>query len=123
MALTNTSGWVIKYLSLTNFSTAVRARQRKPGTRTSPARRIAGPQGALPIGISFIGARWHDADALDLAYAFVTATKARRAPGYLATVGADSSARPPSSVPAPAVATTVSGNSAAGPLRCTHATR
>ncbi len=48
---------------------------------------FAGPQGALPIGISFIGARWHDADVLDLAYAFETATKARRAPGYLPTVG------------------------------------
>jgi amidase len=47
---------------------------------------FAGPQGALPIGISFFGARWHDADMLDLAYAFETATHARRAPGYLPTV-------------------------------------
>lgn len=51
------------------------------------ARRVRRTQGALPIGISFIGARWHDADMLDLAYAFETATKARRAPKYLPTVG------------------------------------
>jgi amidase len=48
---------------------------------------FAGPQGALPIGISFFGTRWDDAHVLDLAYSFEQATQARRAPEYLPTVG------------------------------------
>jgi amidase len=48
---------------------------------------FAGPYEALPIGISFFGARWDDADVLDLAAAFEAAVDARRAPGYLPTVG------------------------------------
>jgi Asp-tRNA(Asn)/Glu-tRNA(Gln) amidotransferase A subunit family amidase len=39
---------------------------------------FAGPQRVFPIGISFFSARRHDADVLDLAYAFETATQARR---------------------------------------------
>ncbi len=48
---------------------------------------FAGPQEALPIGVSFFGARWDDADVLDVAAAFEAAVDARRAPGYLPTVG------------------------------------
>jgi amidase len=48
---------------------------------------FAGPQDALPIGISFFGTRWADAEMLDLAYSFEQATHARRAPEFLPTVG------------------------------------
>jgi amidase len=41
----------------------------------------------MPVGISFFGTRWEDAEMLDLAAAFETAVDARRAPGYLPTVG------------------------------------
>ncbi|KAK0351675.1 hypothetical protein LTR94_024021 [Friedmanniomyces endolithicus] len=34
----------------------------------------------MPVGLSFIGAKWADADILSLGYAFEQATKARRAP-------------------------------------------
>jgi amidase len=48
---------------------------------------FAGPQEALPIGISFSSTRWDDADVLGLAASFEAAVDARRAPGYLPTVG------------------------------------
>jgi amidase len=41
----------------------------------------------LPVGISFFGAAWSEPVLLKLAYAFEQATKARRAPGFAATVG------------------------------------
>ncbi|WNG94318.1 amidase family protein [Mycobacterium sp. ITM-2016-00318] len=92
VALTNTPGWVTKYFNRDGvadeflYGSAGPAAVAGYPNVTVPAG-FAGPQGALPIGISFIGARWHDADVLDLAYAFETATKARRTPGYLPTVG------------------------------------
>jgi amidase len=91
VALTNTPGWVIKYFNRGGVADEFRYGSAEPAAVagypnvTVPAG-FAGPQGALPIGISFFGARWHDADMLDLAYAFETATHARRAPGYLPTV-------------------------------------
>ena len=48
---------------------------------------FAGPGNALPVGISFFGAQWHDADMVDLAAAFEDSTHARHAPTYLRTVG------------------------------------
>jgi amidase len=48
---------------------------------------FSGPQSTLPIGISFMGTRWSDASVLDLAYSFEQTVNARRAPGYLPTVG------------------------------------
>jgi len=48
----------------------------------------AGFDGALPIGLSFIGSRWSEADVLSLAYAFEQVTRERRPPQYLRTVGA-----------------------------------
>ena len=90
VALTNTPGWVIKYFNRDGvaddfrYGSAELAAVAGYPNVTVPAG-FAGPQEALPIGISFFGAQWHDADMLDLAYAFETATHARRAPGYLPT--------------------------------------
>ncbi|MCU0647385.1 MAG: amidase [Gemmatimonadaceae bacterium] len=41
----------------------------------------------LPIGLSFVGTAWTDFALLKLAYAFEQATRHRRAPGYLPSVG------------------------------------
>jgi amidase len=64
-----------------------------PGTSQLPA--VAGyphltvPMGAvegLPIGISFIGAKWSDADVLAAGYAYEQASRKRVAPTYRASV-------------------------------------
>ncbi|HEY0595131.1 amidase [Sphingopyxis sp.] len=64
-----------------------------PGTGQLPA--VAGyphltvPMGAvegLPIGISFIGAKWRDADVLAAGYAYEQASRKRVAPTYRASV-------------------------------------
>ena len=47
----------------------------------------AGFVGPLPIGISFLGARWSDGDLLSLAYSYEQTTHARRPPKLLATIG------------------------------------
>jgi amidase len=92
VGLTNTPGWVTKYYSVDGvaddfvYSTSTPAAVAGYPDVTVPAG-FAGPQDALPIGISFMGTRWEDADLLDLAYSFEQATRARRAPQYLPTVG------------------------------------
>ncbi|WNV76501.1 amidase family protein [Geodermatophilus sp. DSM 44513] len=92
MALTNTPGWVTRYEHLDGVGDAFVYASSTPAAVagypnvTVPAG-FAGPQEALPVGVNFIGTRWDDADVLDLAYSFETEVDARRAPGYLPTVG------------------------------------
>lgn len=92
MALTNTPGWVTRYEHLDGvgdefvYASSTPAAVAGYPNVTVPAG-FAGPQEALPIGVNFMGARWDDADVLDLAYDFETEVDARRAPGYLPTIG------------------------------------
>ena len=41
----------------------------------------------LPVGMSFIGRAWHEGRLISYAFAFEQTTKARRAPGYMRTLG------------------------------------
>jgi amidase len=92
VGLTNTPSWVTRYKNLDGkgdefvYSTSGPAAVAGYPDITVPAG-FAGPQETLPIGISFFGTRWDDADVLDLAAGFEAATGARRAPGFLPTVG------------------------------------
>jgi amidase len=100
VGLTNTPAWVTRYQNLDGvadeftYSTSGPAAVAGYPDITVPAG-FSGPQESLPIGISFFGTRWDDADVLDLAAAFEAATNARRAPGYLPTVGDDPAAPNP----------------------------
>ena len=92
VALTNTPGWVTRYQNTDGAADAFVYGSSSPAAVagyphvTVPAG-FAGPEDALPIGLSFVGARWSDADLLDLAASFEQAASARRAPEYLPTVG------------------------------------
>ena len=92
VGLTNNPSWITRYEHLDGradefvYSTSSPAAVAGYPNVTVPAG-FAGPQEALPIGISFFGARWDDADVLDLAASFEAAVGARQAPGYLPTVG------------------------------------
>jgi amidase len=70
----------------------LRRSERRPEASVSQLSAIAGyphltvPMafvGDLPVGISFVGAAWRDADILALGYAFEQRTKARRDPRFL----------------------------------------
>jgi amidase len=47
----------------------------------------AGDVFGLPVGISFFGRAWSESTLIRLAYAYEQASKLRRAPGFLATLG------------------------------------
>jgi amidase len=94
VALTNTPAWQTRYQNLDGQadafvygSSGTAAVAGYPNV-TVPAG-FSGPQEALPIGVSFFGTRWSDAVMLDLAADFEDQAAARRAPGFLPTVGAD----------------------------------
>lgn len=85
MGVTNGPAWVTDLVNGDNFS--------GPGSSQLPA--IAGyphltVPGAtiegLPVGISFFGAKWKDADVLAAGYAFERVWKPRPVPGYRASV-------------------------------------
>ena len=92
MALTNTPAWKTRYLSVDGeadrfvYASSTPAAVAGYPNVTVPAG-FAGPQGTLPVGVSFIGARWDDGNVIGQAGAFENAAHARRAPGYLPTVG------------------------------------
>jgi len=94
VGLTNTPSWVTKYKNLDGeaddfvYSTSGPAAVAGYPNVTVPAG-FAGPLDALPIGVSFIGTRWDDADVLDIAASFEAQAQARRAPGYMPTVGGE----------------------------------
>lgn len=92
VGLTNTPAWLTTYQNLDGmaddftYSTSGPAAVAGYPDITVPAG-FSGPHATLPIGISFFGTRWDDAHVLDLASAFESAVQARRAPGYLPTIG------------------------------------
>jgi amidase len=92
VALTNTPSDVIAYQNVEGHPPAFVYGSSTPAAvagypdATVPAG-FSGPQHTLPVGISFFGTRWDDADVMDLAASFEATAQARRAPGYLPTVG------------------------------------
>ncbi|MFW3170245.1 amidase [Geodermatophilus sp. CPCC 206100] len=92
VGLTGTPAWITRYVDEDGagdefvYSTSTPAAVAGYPSVTVPAG-FAGPEEALPVGISFIGTRWRDADLLDLAAAFEAAHPARRPPEFLPTVG------------------------------------
>ncbi len=82
LGITNGPAWVTDLVNGDNFS----------GPGSSQLAAVAGyphltvPMGTvkrLPIGISFIGRKWADADVLNAGYAFEQASGAKVQPGYL----------------------------------------
>ncbi|KQS57095.1 amidase [Geodermatophilus sp. Leaf369] len=93
VALTNTPAWLTRYLSVDGVADDFLYSSSGPAAvagypSVSVPAGFAGPQGALPVGVSFTGTGWADADLLDVAADFEDAAQARRAPGFLPTVGA-----------------------------------
>ncbi|WP_249523136.1 amidase [Modestobacter marinus] len=94
VGLTNTPAWQTRYEYLDGEADAFVYATSTPAAvagypNVSVPAGFAGPRDSLPIGVSFFGARWDDAQLLDIAADFEDQTAAREAPGYLPTVGAD----------------------------------
>ena len=94
VGLTNTPGWQTRYEKLDGQADAFVYSTSGPAAvsgypNVSVPAGFAGLQNALPIGVSFFGARWSDAVMLDIAADFEEQAAAREAPGYLPTVGDD----------------------------------
>jgi amidase len=94
VGLTNTPGWQTRYQKLDGQADAFVYSTSGPAAvagypNVSVPAGFAGPQGALPVGVSFFGTRWADDRMLDIAADFEDQTAAYEAPGYLPTVGAD----------------------------------
>jgi amidase len=94
IALTNNPAWVTHYQEvdgLSDLDAPFYGSSSAPAVAGYPNVSVpagfAGPQDALPIGLSFIGTGWDDADLLDLAADFEDQARARRAPEYLPSVG------------------------------------
>ncbi len=92
VALTNTPAWLTRYQSVDGVADAFVYSSSGPAavagypSVTVPAG-FAGPRGALPVGVSFFGTGWADAELVDVAADFEDQAQARRAPGFLPTVG------------------------------------
>jgi amidase len=94
VGLTNTPGWETRYQNLDGRADAFLYSTSGPAAvagypAVSVPAGFSGPHGTMPIGVSFFGARWSDAEMLDIAADFEAQAAAREAPGYLPTVGAD----------------------------------
>ena len=105
VGLTNTPGWQTKYNNLDGMADAFEYSTSGPAAVagypnvTVPAG-FSGPQESLPVGVSFFGTRWADADLLDIAADFEDQAAARQAPGYLPTIGPDPAPAEPAPEPA-----------------------
>ena len=94
VGLTNTPAWQTRYEYLDGEADAFVYATSTPAAvagypNISVPAGFAGIRDSLPIGVSFFGARWDDAQLLDIAADFEDQAAAREAPGYLPTVGAD----------------------------------
>ncbi|HEX4496417.1 MAG TPA: amidase [Thermoanaerobaculia bacterium] len=83
VALTGGPAWLI---DLVNGDTETGGSSSLAAVSGYPSLTVpAGFTFGLPIGLSFIGPAWSEGALIRLAYAFETATKARKAPRFLAT--------------------------------------
>jgi amidase len=94
VALTNTPAWQTRYQDPDGQADAfVYGSSGPPAVAGYPDVSVpagfSGPQETLPVGVSFFGTRWSDAQLLDIAADFEDQIAAREAPGYLPTVGPD----------------------------------
>jgi amidase len=94
VALTNNPAWVTHYQNVDGLSDVDAPFYGSSGAaavagypNVSVPAGFAGPQDALPVGLSFFGTGWDDADLLDLAADFEDEARARQAPQYLPSVG------------------------------------
>jgi len=85
IAPTGTPAWVTDLVNGDNYGTSCATPAAVAGYPhlTVPAGFVMG----LPVGLSFFGRAWSEPVLLKLGYAFEQATKARRAPKYLPTLG------------------------------------